>query len=103
MIARIWRASATARGAEQYREHFAEQVLPQLREVDGFLGASLLERAAAELTEIEVITRWESLDRVREFAGDDISVSVVEPAARAVLAHSDGFVTHHRVSVEWPP
>jgi len=103
MIARIWRASATAEGAEHYREHFSEQVLPQLRKLDGFRGATLLQRAIPEHTEIEVITRWDSVEKVRDFAGDDIRVSIVEPAALAVLTHSDDFATHHTISVEWLP
>lgn len=100
MIARIWRATATTEGAHRYRDHFTTAVLPHLREVKGFLGASLLEREAAGVTEIQVITRWESLRHIHDFAGDDLTTAVVEPAALAVLEHADDVVTHHEVVVE---
>jgi hypothetical protein len=42
----------------------------------------------------------ESLDKVRNFAGDDIATAVVEPAVRAVLADYDAMITYYTVTVE---
>ena len=38
--------------------------------------------------------RWESLDAIRAFAGEDIDLAVVEPEARAVLSRFDSRVRH---------
>ncbi|WP_020667235.1 antibiotic biosynthesis monooxygenase family protein [Amycolatopsis nigrescens] len=97
MIMRIWRARATRAGAESYRAHFTETVLPALERVPGHLGAWLLVRGEAEPLEIQVLTRWESLAAVRGFAGAEYETAVVEPAARAVLLDFDSTVTHHTV------
>ena len=46
------------------------------------------------VAELVVVTRWTSVDAIRAFAGDEIDVAVVEPAARAVLADFDRRVRH---------
>ncbi|MQA09708.1 MAG: hypothetical protein GEU98_14370 [Pseudonocardiaceae bacterium] len=100
MIVRIWRARADRDGARRYREHFTESVVPVLGETAGFLGAWLLRLDHPEQVELQVVTRWESLDAVRGFAGDDAEAAVVEPAARAALLDYDATVTHHEVVVD---
>jgi heme-degrading monooxygenase HmoA len=100
VICRIWRATATPVGATAYREHFSKRVLPELRRIDGFACAYLLERQRDGEVEVLVMTLWESLDAVRAFAGTDIEAAVVEPEARAVLARYDTVVSHHTVVVD---
>jgi hypothetical protein len=46
------------------------------------------------------ITFFASLDAVRDFAGDDYDVAVVEEAARRALSHWDERVSHHEVVAE---
>lgn len=103
MIARIWRATATAEGADRYREHFTGAVLPELARCDGFVGASLLEKGGAERTELQVITRWESLAKIEAFAGADLGTAVVEPAAQAVLIDYDRTVDHFTITATHQP
>ncbi len=95
MIARRW--TALADGSEQadaYAEHFARAVKPQLESTDGFLGATVERVEGDGGVEIAVVTRWESLDAIRAFAGEDIELAVVEPEARAVLSGFDTRVRH---------
>lgn len=103
MIARIWRASATAEGADRYREHFTGAVLPELTRCDGFVDASLLERAGPERTDIQVITRWESLAKIEAFAGADVETAVVEPAAQAALLDYARTVDHYTITATHQP
>jgi heme-degrading monooxygenase HmoA len=100
MVVRIWQASATTEGAKRYHEHFTGTVLPELKELDGFQGALLLQRNGDEQTEIQVITRWKSLDKIRNFTGDDTGTAVVEPAAKAALVDYDKTVKHYTVVAE---
>lgn len=100
MIARTWQATATADGAQKYRQHFITAVQPTLTATDGFHGATLLERDGDEATEIQVVTLWESLDAIHAFAGSDIAVAVVEPAADAALVDYDRTVRHFEVTAK---
>jgi len=101
MIARVWRAVATTQGAADYTKHFQHSVLPELRSLEGFRDAYLLNRKdnGDGSVQIQVISLWESLDAIRAFTGDgrELTTAVVEPEAQAVLASFDETVTHHEV------
>lgn len=102
MIVRTWSATATSAGAGEYSRYFAGTLLPELRGLAGFAGAYLLRRdpAGDSPVELTACTFWESETAVRAFAGDDITVSVVEPEARAMLLDFDRTAVHHRVVVD---
>lgn len=106
MVVRTWSATATRSGAGDYRRYFTDTLLPQLRELEGFAGAYLLARDGAEegteegTVEVTTHTFWTSLAAVHAFAGDDITRSVVEPEARAVLLRFDPTATHRSVWVD---
>jgi heme-degrading monooxygenase HmoA len=96
VIVRVWKARGSEDGIERYcREHFEPTVLPELRGVDGFVDAHVLVRGG----ELVVATRWESLDAVRAFAGDDLERAVVEPVVASLLDSYDERVTHYSVAV----
>jgi heme-degrading monooxygenase HmoA len=99
VIARLWSADARPGQAPAYVEHLRTQVLPALRAIDGYAGATLLLREAADLAEIIVITMWRSLDAIRAFAGPDFEVAVVADDAVARLIRFDRRVRHYEVAV----
>ena len=105
MIARIWRGWAVGANVAAYRRHFEQAVRPHLAALPGFCGCLLLEGASGDdvETEITAVTLWHSLDDIRAFAGTDIAVARVEPAARAVLARFSETVEHREVAAAvWP-
>ena len=95
MIVRIWRGQSTIEHADAYFRHVTEKVFPSLAEIPGHRGAYLLRRKTAGQIEFLALTLWESMQAVREFAGEDVETAVVEPEARAVLAEFDSFVRHY--------
>jgi heme-degrading monooxygenase HmoA len=99
-IARSWSARATKDGARAYVAYFRETLAPALAHRPGYLGATILERSDGEALALVVITRWTSLDAIREFAGDDHERAVVEPEARALLLSFDDRVEHRTVVLE---
>jgi heme-degrading monooxygenase HmoA len=100
VIVRAWHATATAEGADAYREHFTGTVLPELQRIDGYQGAYLLRRDHDPHVQLQVLTLWDSLEAIRGFAGADPENAVVEPAAQAALIGYDSTVTHHTVVVD---
>jgi heme-degrading monooxygenase HmoA len=97
MIVRTWRGRAPTANPLSYVRHFRQNVLPQLRKLDGFLGALLLREDQADAVEYLVLTKWASMDAVRAFAGADVSRAVVEPEAAAALMSFDPTVHHYEV------
>ena len=67
MIVRAWHATATAEGADAYREHFTHAVLPALQPIDGYRGAYLLRRDHDGHVELQVLTVWDSLEALQQF------------------------------------
>jgi hypothetical protein len=105
MIVRTWSARADSTGAGNYSRYFAGTLLPQLLELPGFEGAYLLSRDLGENGTVELTahTFWESPEAIRTFAGDDITLSVVEPEAQAMLLDFDRAATHRTVAVSARP
>jgi heme-degrading monooxygenase HmoA len=103
LIVRTWNATATPAGAENYRRYFAETLLPQLRTLAGFAGGYLLSRqldGRDGTVELTTHTFWQSEAAIRAFAGQDISVSVVEPEAQGFLLRFDATATHRNLRVD---
>lgn len=100
MIVRAWRGRAAAANPQAYAAHFRTRVLPELRHIEGFLGASLLRAPHPGGVEFLVLSRWRSIDAIRAFAGAEISRAVVEPGAVAALVDFDATVTHYEVVEE---
>jgi heme-degrading monooxygenase HmoA len=102
MIVRTWSATADAAGAGSYTRYFDGILLPELRKLPGFNGACLLRRDLGKDGTVELTTHtfWESPEAIGAFAGDDITVSVVEPEAQAMLLDFDHSATHRTVVVD---
>lgn len=98
-IVRHWSARATEGHLRKYLEHFSKNVLPELRSVPGFLGATLSVRHTAREAEISVETTWRSLEAIRTFAGADLEAAVVAPEAAALLTDFDRRVRHTEIAI----
>ena len=96
----MWRAVATRENAPAYRRHLEQSVVPQLQALPGFLGVSLMQAERGDRVEMVVSSHWKSMDAVRAFAGTVPERAVIEPAARAVLAEFDDYVSHYDVALE---
>jgi heme-degrading monooxygenase HmoA len=97
MIARAWAARATTANAPAYARHLQDEVIPTLRSVDGYQGARLLQRHDGDQVEIVVVTWWDSLDSIRDFAGDDIGNAVVTGEAACLLSDYEERVLHYEL------
>ena len=75
-------------------------MLPALRRIRGVLRASLSQRHLPDRGEFLALTRWQSLDAIGAFSGDDLDAAVVEPAAAAALLNYDRTVQHYEVIEE---
>ena len=96
-IARSWSARTTEEKWPRYREHFAKRVLPELRGISGYLGATLYVRHVGDQREILVETFWRSLDDIHVFAGVDLEIAVVAEEAAAVLTEYDARARHYEI------
>jgi hypothetical protein len=102
VIVRTWSATGDAAGAGDYIRYFDRTLLPKLRQLPGFAGAYLLRRDPGDdgVVELTAHTFWDSSEAIRAFAGDDITLSIVEPEAQAMLLDFDRMAAHRHVVVD---
>ena len=98
-ILRCWSARTTKAQLPKYLEHFSQKVLPELRRVPGYLGATVSLRRLENEVEIVVGTTWRSLESIRNFAGPDLEAAVVADQAAALLTDFDRRVRHFEIAI----
>ncbi len=102
MIVRIWHGWTTPANADKYEALLKEEIFVgiQKRHIRGYHGIQLLRRDEGREVEFVTIMTFDSIDAVREFAGEDYEACVVPEKARAVLAHFDARSQHYELRVE---
>ena len=102
MIIRIWHGWTTPENADSYEALLKEEIFEGIdgRHIPGYRGIQLLRRVAGDEVEFVTIMRFDDLEAVRLFAGDDYEVAVVPAKARAILAHFDERSQHYEVRTE---
>lgn len=101
MITRIWHGWTTPGNAEIYEALLKEEIFTgiQDRQIHGLKSIQLLRRDVGNEVEFVVIMSFESLDAVREFAGEDYEKAWVPQEARAVLSRFDDRSQHYELRV----
>ena len=98
-ILRSWTARTTEEQLPKYFEHFSNFVVPELRRVPGYLGATVSLRRLESEFEIVVETTWRSLDTIRNFAGPNLEAAVVADQAAALLTNFDRRARHSEIVI----
>jgi len=101
MISRIWHGWTSPDNADKYEMLLKEEIFVgiQDRQISGFQSIQLLRRNVGDEVEFVTIMLFDSLDAVREFAGEDYEAAVVPEKAKAVLSHFDQRSQHYEVRV----
>jgi len=102
MIGRIWHGWTTPQNADRYETLLKEEIFAgiQNRHIRGFKDIQLLRREINGEVEFITIMRFDSLDSVLEFAGQDYERAVVPEKARAILSHFDERSQHYEIRTE---
>jgi len=102
MIARIWHGWTTPDNADTYEALLKEEIIVgiQNRHIHGFKKIQLLRRDVGTEVEFITIMLFDSLDAIREFAGQDYAAAVVPHKARAVLSRFDERSQHYEIRAE---
>lgn len=102
MISRIWHGWTTPANADTYENMLKEEIFVGIksRNIRGYKSIQLLRRVVGEEVEFITIMEFDSLDAVREFAGDDYEQCVVPQMAREVLSHFDARSQHYEIRAD---
>ena len=99
MIVRLWHGWTTPANADAYDRLLREEIFASIarRAIAGYRGIELLRRDAGGEVEFVTAMRFDSVDAVRAFAGEDYEVAVVPPAARRLLSRFDARSSHYEL------
>jgi len=103
MISRHWKGIAKPDEAENYINHLVSVIFPKLSTIPGFISASILQRAVDEGIEFLIITVWESIEAIREFAGENPDAAVVPPEVQTMMIEYEKVACHYEVEINYTP
>ena len=97
MISRQWKGIAKSSEAQRYTDHLRNDTFPKLANIHGFIHATILQRTVPEGEEFLIVTVWQSLDAIRQFAGDNAETAVVPEVVQAMMVDYDKTVRHYAI------
>lgn len=99
MIFRIWHGWTTQTNANIYENLLKEEIFPGIaaKKVSGYRGIQLLRRELDNEVEFITIMQFDSLEAVKQFAGEDYEKSYVPDKARSVLSRHNDKSQHYEM------
>ncbi|BDV31561.1 antibiotic biosynthesis monooxygenase [Microbacterium terricola] len=93
---RMWTGAVRTADRDVYVDYIERTGMAEYRSTPGNLDAWMLTRDRGDgTTEITTVSRWESLDSIKGFAGDDIERAVFYPEDDRYLVERDERVRHY--------
>ncbi|MEM7034576.1 MAG: antibiotic biosynthesis monooxygenase [Chloroflexota bacterium] len=106
MIYRIWHGWTTPENADTYENLLKTEIFPGIaaKNVAGYKGVQLLRREADHEVEFMTMMKFESLEAVKQFVGEDYAIAYVPDKAQQVLSHYDDRAQHYeqREVIDYP-
>ena len=99
MIARIWHGITPASKADAYLDVLYRSGVPDYQSVAGNQGVYILRRLEGDKAHFLTLTFWDTLDSVREFAGEDVEKARYYPEDKDFLLEFEPNVMHYEVFV----
>lgn len=95
MIVRTWRGWTRPENADLYARFLAEEFLPAAESIPGLRGAQILRRDDGDEVAFLILTHFETVDAIQEFAGADWEAAHIAPQAMQWLTRYDSRCTHY--------
>ncbi len=100
MIARIWKGRTKVDDYEEYSEFLKRVAIPDYKNTDGFKGLTFLRNKKNNVANFTLITFWENLEIIKNFAGEDFEKAKYYPEDQEYLLDFEEKVTHYEVFAE---
>ena len=100
MIARIWQGKVKADDLGAYTHFMRNRAVPDYQQTAGFVKLSFLRRVEADIAYFTLITYWENLEVIKNFAGEDYEKAKYYPEDENYLLDFEEKVVHYEVFSE---
>jgi heme-degrading monooxygenase HmoA len=100
MIARMWHGKTKAADYEEYTNFMKSEAIPDYEKTKGFLKLTFLRRIEGDVAYFNLITFWENLEVIKNFAGNTYEIAKYYPQDKDYLLEFEEKVTHYEVFAE---
>jgi len=97
MIARIWHGKTTVEDYQVYTEFLQKTAIPDYSKTVGFIKLSFLRNIKNNEGHFTLITYWENLEVIKNFAGEDFEKAKYYPEDDNFLLEFEENVEHFEV------
>jgi antibiotic biosynthesis monooxygenase (ABM) superfamily enzyme len=99
MIIRVWHGWTTPENADVYETLLKTEIFPGIaaKGIPGYRGIELLRRDIGGVVEFITQMRFDSLQSVKDFTGEDYETAYVPDKARQVLSRFDSRSQHYEI------
>jgi heme-degrading monooxygenase HmoA len=97
VIARTWHGRVPVGKADAYYEYLLRTGLADYRATPGNRGVLVQRRIEGDVAHFLLTTLWDSLDAIKQFAGEDHAVARYYPEDDDYLLEREPYVTHAEV------
>jgi heme-degrading monooxygenase HmoA len=100
MIARIWHGKTRLKDYERYTTFLQKVAVPDYSKTAGFKKLIFLKRTEDDEAHFTLITFWENLDVIKNFAGEDFEKAKYYPEDDGFLLEFEEKVVHYKIFAE---
>ena len=100
MIARIWHGKTKVEDYEEYTEFLKSEAIPDYEKTEGFKKLIFLRNVKENIGHFTLITFWENIEVVKNFAGEDFEKAKYYPKDDNFLLEFEEKVIHYEVFAE---
>jgi heme-degrading monooxygenase HmoA len=97
MIMRIWHGRTRRERADEYAAFLTLRAIPDYRGTEGNLEVAILRRDEAGVSHFLTVTRWESEQAIRAFAGNEVLKAKYYDEDKDFLLDFEDHVQHYTV------
>lgn len=97
MIARIWHGKTNVENFDIYTEFLKHVAIPDYKKTEGFIGLTFLRQIQNNEGHFNLITYWENLEVIKNFAGQDFEKAKYYTEDKNFLLEFEEKVSHHEV------
>ena len=97
MIARIWKGRTKIEHLDEYTSFMKTRAIPDYKKTAGFVKLVFLKRTDNELAYFDLITFWDNLEVIKNFAGEDYKKAKYYPEDKNYLVDFPKEVIHYEV------
>ncbi|MEO6329192.1 MAG: antibiotic biosynthesis monooxygenase [Ginsengibacter sp.] len=102
MIARIWHGFTSFENADAYEKFLKTEFMPAVekKNIRGYRKFQLLRKEETNEVAFITIMWFDTMEQIKDFAGDDYEIAVIHPIALSLLKRYDSHSKHFDLTHE---